>query len=67
MVQPDNTLARPVGNPALLTYDPKNLFRLAGMVSYITNTKLGLSIAEIKMREAAKDLILLIKKEYKLK
>jgi len=67
MAEPDNTILRPAGNPALLTYDPKNLLRLAGMVSYITNTKLGLSIAEIKMREAAKDLILLIKNEYKLK
>ena len=67
MVRPDNTIVRPTGNPALLTYDPKNLFRLAGMVSYITNTTLGLSIAETNMREAANDLILLIKKEYKLK
>lgn len=67
MVQPDNTILRPSGNPALLTYDSKNLFRLAGMVSYIINTKLGLSIAETNMRDAAKDLIQLIKNEYKLK
>jgi len=67
MVRPDNSIARPGGNPALLTYDYKTLFRLAGMVSYINNTKLGLSIAETRMREAAKELIQLIKNEYKLK
>jgi len=67
MIRPDNIVVRPDGNPALLTDDPKTLFRLAGMVSYISNTKLGLSNAEAKMREAAKELILLIRKEYHLK
>ena len=66
MIMADNILTRPTGNPALLTYDSKTLLRFAGMVSYINNTKLGLSIAELKMKKAAKELILLIKNEYRL-
>ena len=67
IVMADNTVTRPAGNPALLTYEPKILIRLAGMVSYIRNTKLGLAKAETEMREAAGELIGLIKKEYHLK
>ena len=66
MITADNILTRPTGNPALLTYDSKTLLRFAGMVSYINTTKLGLSIAEFKMKKAAKELILLIKNEYRL-
>lgn len=66
VVNADNTIARPEGNPELLTYDEKILLRLAGMVSYITNTKLGLSKAEAEMKTTARELILLIKKEYRL-
>jgi hypothetical protein len=47
-----------------LTYDEKILLRLAGMVSYITNTKLGLANAETDMKTAAAELISLIRKEY---
>jgi hypothetical protein len=67
IVMPDNTIARPANNPPLLTYEPKVLLRLSGMLSYIRNTKLGLFKAEIEMRTAAIDLIQLIKKEYHLK
>jgi hypothetical protein len=67
IVNPDNTISRPVGNPELLTYDTKKLLRLAGMISYITNTKLGLSKAETDMKAAARELIILIKSEYHLK
>lgn len=66
IVKADNTIGRPEGNPPLLTYDEKILLRLAGMVSYITNTKLGLSKAEEEMKTAASELIVLIKKEYHL-
>jgi len=67
IVKPDNTVTRPGENVALLTYDTKVLLRLAGMVSYIRNTKLGLKKAETEMKEAAIRLIQLIKKEYHLK
>jgi len=67
IVMADNTVIRPSGNPALLTYDPKTLIRVSGMVSYIRNTKLGLGKAETEMKDASKELIKLIKKEYHLK
>jgi len=66
IVMADNTVMRPTGNPALLTYEPKILMRLAGMVTYLRNTKLGLAKAETEMKEAAGQLIGLIKKEYYL-
>ena len=67
IVMTDNTVIRPPGNPALLTYEPQILIRLAGMVSYLRNTKLGLAKAETEMKEAARELIGLIEKEYHLK
>ena len=62
----DNSVMRPPGNPALLTYDAKVLLRLSGMIAYIRNTKLGLKTEEIEMRDASKELMLIIKKEYNL-
>ncbi|HET6766736.1 MAG TPA: hypothetical protein VFH08_05040 [Chitinophagaceae bacterium] len=67
IVTADNTITRPPGHPALLTYEPKILVRLSGMVSYLRNSKLGLAKAEVEMRTAAKELIRLIKQEYKIK
>ena len=67
IVMPDNTIMRPPGNPSLLTYDPKILQRLSGMISYIKNTKLALGLAQSEMKSAAKELIRLIKLEYKIK
>ncbi len=67
IIMPDNTIARPAGNPSLLTYEPKVLVRLSGMLSYIGNSKLGILKAEGEMRTAAIDLIRLIIKEYHLK
>lgn len=64
VVEGDNSIIAPEGNPALLTYDPKTLYKLAGLVSYIRNTRLGLGNAETEMKAAALDLIVLIKKEY---
>jgi hypothetical protein len=64
IVKPDNTVTRPGGTPLLLTYDTKVLLRLAGMISYIRNTKLGLMKAESEMKTAATKLILLVKEEY---
>jgi hypothetical protein len=67
IIKPDNKIARPEGNPALLTYDRKTLLKLAGLISYISNTKLGLSIAQEDMKHAAAELIELIRQEYKIK
>jgi hypothetical protein len=67
IVNPDNSIAKPAGNASLLTYEPKVLVRLSGMLSYIRNTKLGLFKAETKMKHAAIELIQLIKKEYHIK
>jgi len=66
MLSAENNISRPAGNPALLTYDPKYLVRLAGTVSYMKTARLGLALQDKKMREAAEDLILLLKKEYHL-
>ena len=66
IVMPDNSITRPSGNPPLLTYETKTLLHFAGMISYLTNTKLGLQKAEREMKEAANELITLVKKEYHL-
>jgi len=66
VIESTDQVNRPPGNPSLLTYDPKILLRIAGMVSYIRNTRIGLSKTETDMRTEAKDLIQLIKKEYHL-
>ena len=67
VIESTGKVIRPPDNPALLTYDSKILLRIAGMVSYVRNTGIGLAQRETEMRKAANDLILLIKKEYQLK
>jgi hypothetical protein len=67
MITPDNKIIRPVGNPALLTYDSKTLLKLAGLISYISNTKLGLQKSQADMKQAAAELIDIIKTEYRIK
>ena len=67
IVMADNTVIRPPGNPELLTYESKILMRLSGIISYLRNTELALGKAETEMKDAAKELIGLIKKEYHLK
>ena len=66
-VMPDDNIARPPGNPALLTYDSFALLNLAGMVAYTKNTRIGLMKLEEQMNLDAKNLIALLKKEYHLK
>ena len=66
IVMPNNVIVRPAYNPALLTYDPVTLLRLAGKVSYLKNTRLALAKQEEEMKQAAKELILLLRKEYQL-
>lgn len=65
-VTPDNSIVKPEGNPSLLTSDRTALLQLAGMVSYIKSTRIGLIIAEEKLRIAAKNLIRLLIDEYHL-
>jgi|CXWL01.1.fsa_nt_gi hypothetical protein len=67
LVNEMNEIEKPDGNPALLTYDKITLLRLAGMVSYIKNTRLGIAKREMEMYDTAKSLIELLKKEYHLK
>lgn len=67
MITLDNKIIRPAGNPALLTYDSKTLLKLAGLISYISNTKMGLQKSQEDMKEAATKLIELIKTEYRIK
>jgi hypothetical protein len=57
---------RPAGNPALSTYDTKQLMRLAGMVAYINGTRRAYVVYEKRMRKNAQELIDLLKKEYHL-
>lgn len=66
LVNKQNEIQKPAGNLPLLTYDKTTLLRLAGMVSYIKNTRLGTAKTEIEMYDAAKELIELLKKEYRL-
>ena len=57
---------RPAGNPALATYDTKQLMRLAGMVAYINGTRRAYVVYEKRMRKNAQDLTELLKREYQL-
>jgi hypothetical protein len=57
---------RPVGNPALSTYDTKQLTRLAGMVAYIMGTRHAYVSNEKRMKKNASKLIELLKREYHL-
>jgi len=63
----DNSILRPSGNPALLTYDVQALRRLSGMVGYHKSSKLAISTSQSDMKKAATQLIALIQKEYYLK
>ena len=60
-------IQKPKDNPPLLTYDKQTLLRLTGIISYTKNSRLALAKAEKEMKEAAKALIDLLKKEYHLK
>ena len=64
IIASNNSVIRPEGNPALLTYEPDYLLTLAGMVGYMKSTRTGIVKACIDMNTAAKDLIRLIKEEY---
>ena len=67
LINKKDEILKPADNPPLLTYDTTTLLRLAGMVSYLKNTRLGTARVEMEMYDAAKKLIELLKKEYHLK
>ena len=66
VVAPDNSLARPADNSPLMTYDSRLLLRMAGIVRYIKAVRIALRDRQKDMNIAAKNLILLLKKEYHL-
>jgi len=63
----NDIVAMPEGNPSLLTYDIKQLTRLTGAIHYFNGTRRALGIAYLRQKQAASDLISLLKKEYHLK
>ena len=67
IVNSNNQVNRPKNNPALLTYDIDLLTKLAGMTVYIKGVRLATAKQVASMNKAAKVLIQIIKKEYRLK
>jgi hypothetical protein len=65
-LESSSTSERPSGNPTLLTYDTKELNRLAGMVAYVRGTRHAYVRYDQKMRNNAQELIELLKREYHL-
>jgi hypothetical protein len=65
--QTKDRIIMPDGNPQLLTYDKKQLTRLTGAIHYFNSTRRALGIAYLKQKQAASNLISLLKKEYHLK
>ena len=63
VVKPDNSIIRPSGNPALLSYKPEQLIPIAGMLAYIKGARKTLSINYLQMKADAIKLIQLLKKE----
>ena len=67
LIKADDTIIKSLDNPSLLTYDKEVLIRLAGMVTYTKNTRLGLLKEEGRLLVNANKLVSLLKKEYHLK
>ncbi len=67
LVTAENEVQKPAGNPPLLTYDKPTMLRLAGIISYIKNSRLALVKVENEMALAATKLIALLKNEYRIK
>ena len=63
----NDIIVMPEGNPQLLTYDRKQLTRLTGAIHYFNSTRRALGIAYLNQKQAALNLISLLKKEYHLK
>ena len=66
IINKENTVLRPQGNPPLRTYDKTILADLAGWVHYMNNTRTSVYTELKEIRDQGLKLIDLIKKEYHL-
>jgi hypothetical protein len=66
MVNPQDSIVRPEGNPPLRNSDLDLLADIAGWVQYMKSSRTGLAMEKRNLKKTAGELILLIKKEYRL-
>ena len=62
-----NIVTKPEGNPRLLTYEKKQLTRLAGAIHYFNTSRRTLGVSYLEQKQGATNLISILKKEYHLK
>ncbi len=62
-----NIIIKPIGNPALISYDKSAIERLSSILHYMKASRLVLYDRYIILRKKATELIELLKKEYHLK
>jgi hypothetical protein len=67
IVMANNTVMRPQGNFQLRSYETEKLLNLAGIVGYLKSTRIGIAGVLVNMSGKARELIILIKKEYHFK
>jgi hypothetical protein len=67
IINPDNSVMRPQANMPLRSYERERLLNMAGIAGYMKSARTGIALALLTMNSAAKELIMLIKKEYRLK
>jgi hypothetical protein len=64
LVNPDNTIARPIGNMSFINDDKKDLKKFAGMAAYMKNTRKSLIVYQADYLQSAEKLIQTIKTAY---
>ena len=62
-----NIIIKPIGNPALISYDKSAIERLSSILHYMKSSRLVLYDRYIILKKKATELIKLLKKEYHLK
>ena len=62
-----NIVTKPEGNPRLLTYEKKQLTKLAGAIHYFNTSRRTLGVSYLEQKQGATNLISILKKEYHLK
>ena len=62
-----NIVIKPIGNPALISYDKSAIERLSSILHYMKSSRLVLYDRYIILKKKATELIELLKKEYHLK
>ena len=62
-----NIIIKPIGNPALISYDKSAIERLSSILHYMKSSRLVLYDRYIILKKKATELIELLKKEYHLK